>query len=66
MTKAEKLKDLAKGKKVSPIKKWWTKMYRKVSKQYPGYGRKRKAKITAGIWHDYSIETQKRLVMKYA
>lgn len=65
MTKAEKLKQLAKGKKVRPVKKWWTKMYRRVSKQYPGYGRKRKSTIVAGIWHDYSIATQKKIVKEY-
>lgn len=68
MTVRQKLKQLRAGKKVRPPLKWWRKYYKKVSaqKKYRGFGRKRKSRITAGIWHDYSKATQRRIIRKYA
>ena len=67
MPKAAKLKKLEQGKKVSPPKDWWDKMRAKVGRQkkYKGFSRTRLDRITAGIWHGYSVATQKRLVKKY-
>lgn len=67
MPKAEKLRSLERGEKVRPPKKWWTKMRRRIGQmeKYKGFSAGRKAKITAGIWHGYSVATQKRLVRKY-
>lgn len=67
MPKAEKLRRLKAGMKVRPPKKWWNKMYKKVSRQkkYSRFGRKRKSKITAGIWHKHKKATKIRIVRKY-
>jgi hypothetical protein len=65
MPKAEKIRRIKAGKKVRPPKRWWKKMYRRVSKQYPTYGKKRKSKIAAGIWHKMKKSSKLRVVSKY-
>lgn len=68
MPVAEKLRKLERGKKVRPPKRWWVRMRRRIGamKKYRGFAPSRRARITAGIWHGYSVETQKRLVRKYS
>ena len=67
MPKAEKLRKLERGEKVRPPKKWWSRMRRRIGQmqKYKEFGAARKSRIVAGIWHGYSVATQKRLVRRY-
>jgi len=53
--------------KSRPPKKWWDKMLKRISamKKYREFPVKRKHKIVAGIWHDYSDATKRRLLKRY-
>lgn len=63
--KLRKLRALSKGKGVRPPKKWWDKIRKGVSKQYPGFPKKRVAQVVGGIWSHSSIATKKKIVKKY-
>lgn len=63
--KKRKLSALKRGKGVRPPKKWFDKLKRTTSKQYPGYGKKRVGKIVGGIWSKMSEASKARVVKKY-
>ena len=63
--KARKLKALSKGKGVRPPKKWFDKVKKSTTKQYPGYGKKRIGQIVGGIWSKSSVLTKKKIVKKH-
>jgi len=63
--KARKIRALRAGRGVRPPKRFWTKMMRRVKKQYPRASKKRRARIVGGIWARYGIPSKIRIVRKY-
>ena len=62
MPKAMKIRQIKAGVMVRPPKAWYKKMLKRVGREYPRFSAKRKAQITAGIWHKYPKATKLRIV----
>lgn len=63
--KSRKIKLLKQGKGVRAPKKFWDKLYRIISKNYPHRSAKSRKAIVGGIWRDYSIKDKIEIVQKY-
>jgi hypothetical protein len=63
--KARKIRALRAGRGVRPPKRFWSKMLKRVKKQYPKVSKKRRATIVGGIWSRYKTSSKIRIVKKY-
>jgi hypothetical protein len=63
-----KIPQIEQGKRVRPPKEWWNAMLKIVSAdpKYKRFGKKRRQKITAGIWHDYTDEAKENIIREIA
>jgi len=55
----------APGKSTRPPAKWWAMMLPRIKAEYPKFGKRRIAQVTAGVWHGYDNATQDRLIREY-
>ncbi len=63
--KSRKIKLLKQGKRVRSPKRFWDKLYRILSKEYPHRSSQSRKTIVGGIWNNYSIPDKIEIIKKY-